>query len=438
MFAKVSFSGGTVDDLSRLTDEAVSARLGGRFTAAMAAIAECHSILRALPEPEIAEARETIASMRLQWATTTALAGEMVASLQGFQRCAEEAEQTADAALLARACSAVAVIHAVAGNMTTAQGWLVRSRNHAETPLVDALIESIRGVDRLRLDDAQRSLRASSELVSTEMWALQATTHARLAAVAGTALTGLATLRAACLAHFSGSWAAGSNFVMIGLAQAQLQLTDGNIHAAKVTLGMLRPTDPLMKELVSATSVWIHLRAGEVVSAKAIALPYIESRRASLSLRAYANFILVAAAAHFATDEQEQAADLFTAATDLIEQEHLFSLLTQLSPDEKSAYAMLLPTRLTPEIRMALAQTGTITATSPLFARLTDREHVILVHLVGGLSTKQVCSLEFISPNTAKTHIRNIYRKLGVSTRAEALRAAIVHPELTAPRSALE
>ncbi|QNA92345.1 LuxR C-terminal-related transcriptional regulator [Microbacterium sp. Se63.02b] len=37
---------------------------------------------------------------------------------------------------------------------------------------------------------------------------------------------------------------------------------------------------------------------------------------------------------------------------------------------------------------------------------------------------RQIAQQEFISPNTVKTHVRNIYRKLGVSDRDGVTAAA--------------
>ncbi|MFC6712879.1 MadR family response regulator transcription factor [Branchiibius cervicis] len=55
---------------------------------------------------------------------------------------------------------------------------------------------------------------------------------------------------------------------------------------------------------------------------------------------------------------------------------------------------------------------------------LTDREREVLVLLAHGLSNKDIGSRLFISETTAKFHVGNILRKLGVSRRAEAVYAA--------------
>ena len=53
--------------------------------------------------------------------------------------------------------------------------------------------------------------------------------------------------------------------------------------------------------------------------------------------------------------------------------------------------------------------------------QLTDRELEVLVLLAEGLTNQQSALKLSISPSTLKYHMNNIYRKLGVQTRSEAL-----------------
>jgi DNA-binding NarL/FixJ family response regulator len=50
---------------------------------------------------------------------------------------------------------------------------------------------------------------------------------------------------------------------------------------------------------------------------------------------------------------------------------------------------------------------------------LTRREHEILELLIQGLSYKEIASKCFISPETMNSHIKNIYQKLNVHSRAQ-------------------
>jgi LuxR family transcriptional regulator, maltose regulon positive regulatory protein len=55
---------------------------------------------------------------------------------------------------------------------------------------------------------------------------------------------------------------------------------------------------------------------------------------------------------------------------------------------------------------------------------LSDREEAVLRYLPTVLSKAEIASELFVSVNTVKTHTKNIYRKLGVGTRTEAVRRA--------------
>lgn len=55
---------------------------------------------------------------------------------------------------------------------------------------------------------------------------------------------------------------------------------------------------------------------------------------------------------------------------------------------------------------------------------LTQRERIVLRALTRNSTLRQIAQQEFISPNTVKTHVRNIYRKLGVSDRDGVMAAA--------------
>jgi LuxR family maltose regulon positive regulatory protein len=53
---------------------------------------------------------------------------------------------------------------------------------------------------------------------------------------------------------------------------------------------------------------------------------------------------------------------------------------------------------------------------------LTDRELTVLRYLQGTLSQDEIAALLYISVNTVKTHVKNIYSKLGANRRKDALR----------------
>jgi ATP/maltotriose-dependent transcriptional regulator MalT len=60
----------------------------------------------------------------------------------------------------------------------------------------------------------------------------------------------------------------------------------------------------------------------------------------------------------------------------------------------------------------------------PAIEPLSIRERLVLAEAQHGATVSAIAAAMFISPNTVKTHLRRVYRKLGVTTREEAIRKA--------------
>ena len=52
---------------------------------------------------------------------------------------------------------------------------------------------------------------------------------------------------------------------------------------------------------------------------------------------------------------------------------------------------------------------------------LTHREMEVLAAAATGLTTKEIAAAQGVTPNTVKFHLRNVYEKLGVSNRSQAI-----------------
>ena len=58
---------------------------------------------------------------------------------------------------------------------------------------------------------------------------------------------------------------------------------------------------------------------------------------------------------------------------------------------------------------------------------LSDRESEILALITQGKSNAEVATLTYLSPNTVKSYIRTIYRKIGVGSRTQAVLWGVDH-----------
>jgi DNA-binding NarL/FixJ family response regulator len=78
---------------------------------------------------------------------------------------------------------------------------------------------------------------------------------------------------------------------------------------------------------------------------------------------------------------------------------------------------------LSPEAVQVLANAGT----QPHIQgnELTERENDVLKGMVDGLNNNEIAGKLFVSLGTVKFHISNIFQKLGVDSRVEAVKMAI-------------
>ena len=60
----------------------------------------------------------------------------------------------------------------------------------------------------------------------------------------------------------------------------------------------------------------------------------------------------------------------------------------------------------------------------PPGAELSERELTVLRLLNGGLSEREIGRELYVSFNTVHSHVKSVYRKLGASSRAEAITRA--------------
>ena len=75
-------------------------------------------------------------------------------------------------------------------------------------------------------------------------------------------------------------------------------------------------------------------------------------------------------------------------------------------------------------LRAATDLDGAARAQASLIESLTDRELAVLEYLPGRRKNQEIAAELYVSVNTLKSHLRNIYRKLDVADRDEAVTKA--------------
>lgn len=141
----------------------------------------------------------------------------------------------------------------------------------------------------------------------------------------------------------------------------------------------------------------------------------------SLRPREAAEVHLLLATAQLRLGRTEIAKHALEMALHRIRETRLRSLLSFITVEDLADLRPLAPAKLWLE---PLAQPFSLTA---LGEALTEREARVLSELVVGDQIAQIAERLHVSPNTVKSQLRSVYRKLGVSGREEAIRAAADH-----------
>ncbi|WP_129337259.1 LuxR C-terminal-related transcriptional regulator [Cellulomonas endophytica] len=66
-------------------------------------------------------------------------------------------------------------------------------------------------------------------------------------------------------------------------------------------------------------------------------------------------------------------------------------------------------------------------ATTSLAPGLTRRERVVLAELGEDVTLEEIATRLFVTRNTVKSQVRSVYKKIGASTRSEAVAWAVEH-----------
>jgi LuxR family transcriptional regulator, maltose regulon positive regulatory protein len=141
----------------------------------------------------------------------------------------------------------------------------------------------------------------------------------------------------------------------------------------------------------------------------------------------------------WAKNEKEQAVSTLTRALALAEaedfvrtivdegavMEDLLSAVLEVRQSGRLEAATRLSMRYLAELLATLAQEArALGASERLAESLSERELEVLAFIAAGESNREIAARLFVSISTVKTHLNNIYRKLGVTNRTQAVTRA--------------
>ena len=251
------------------------------------------------------------------------------------------------------------------------------------------------------------------------------------------------------------------------LIRARVLLADGDATAATAVLSRLRetwgPTCPALADVVTVAEGEVALRVGNTGRARAVLLlveesehfdradawllrgglliadgdfkaaleavaPGLDGPQDQVTLHERISGLLVAAVAHRRLGSTEEAATLLEQALALAEPDGAYRAFLDGGAAVRSAMTVLIPPtsrhagfagRILERFDAQTPRGGP--AVERISVPLTDSERAVLCFLPSHMTNEEISQALFLSINTVKTHLRSAYRKLGVSSRREAI-----------------
>ncbi len=251
------------------------------------------------------------------------------------------------------------------------------------------------------------------------------------------------------------------------LIRARVLLADGDATAAAAVLSRLRetwgPTCPALSDVITVSEGEAALRVGNTGRARAVLLlveegehfdradawllrggllnadgdfkaalesvaPGLDGDPGQVTLHERICGLLIAAVAHRRLGSADEAAALLEQALALAEPDGAYRAFLDGGAAVRSAMTVLIPPtsrhagfagRILERFDAQAPRGGP--AVERISVPLTDSERAVLCFLPSHMTNEEISQALFLSINTVKTHLRSAYRKLGVSSRREAI-----------------
>ena len=214
----------------------------------------------------------------------------------------------------------------------------------------------------------------------------------------------------------------------LSLAESRACAAAGDVQAALTAARRAGTTSP--EAAVTLAYAWA--AAGDAESARQVLAPVLTADN-RMPDRVRVQAWLLDAGLGYTSDDSAPGRRSLASALQLAECEQLrlpflaergwLEPVLSRDPELAGIYRRLLAPALSREQLPAPAKAPD-TAPVLVVEPLTEREREVLAHVSGMLSTAEVAEQMYISVNTVKTHLRNIYRKLAATHRSEAVRRA--------------
>lgn len=315
----------------------------------------------------------------------------------------------------ANAAANAAMLSVLEGHIDLAGQWLERTAAFTDRSgwsgylvyLGEYVARALLAVDRLDRPAAETALElAGPASVQAELWPFAAVAHCAAELAFGEPYRAHEQLRAAAFAHnhrLSDSTYCGH--ILLRAYLNTLVAQGDCVTVIRLAEAAGNPTRTLLPVARA------HLRSGRYDDASRLALKGI--RIDDLSVRDIRELRLVRAVAMLRSGRKEEAAQVFS-VFQRTSDAFTAAMRARIGAQDLADLTALVDAGSPAPRPVTVVETPT----------LTNAEMHVLNLLADGRTIAQAAEASFTSPNTVKTHVRSIYRKLGVSTRSDAIARA--------------
>ena len=222
--------------------------------------------------------------------------------------------------------------------------------------------------------------------------------------------------------------AAGIADPVLAALDADIALRDGDPGQARLALAPISAGPGASRADLMLAQARVLLAEGDSRGALAAVGPCLDGTASQITLHDQISALVTVSVAHRRLGETEQAAAHLSRALTLAEPHGAYRVFLDGGPAARSALTVLirpgsqgsaLAARILQRFDTcpARADGQPVTASVPL----TVSELAVLRFLPSHMTNQEIAEALFLSINTVKTHLRSVYRKLGVSTRRQAI-----------------
>ncbi|HET6503209.1 MAG TPA: helix-turn-helix transcriptional regulator [Amycolatopsis sp.] len=363
----------------------------------------------------------------LQRGLTRSLMDDFPAAVELYRHAYEQATvEPITAATALNATANLAMIFAHLGHGVIARQWLDRMRGFTSPSQRVRFLLTVGGTiaegwDALdRYDDA--SLADCLEITGDgtrplEVWPFVAAlvfAHGLYLGDPASSLAHLGTLR---LSHAPALLEQGTAVRVMRRAQVELLIATGQATRACRVIKEAGPRAPWLM----LPAAWLRLLNGEYEAVRAIASH--TSWHETTSRRDARQLLLLKAVAALRMGDKDEARQSVELVGRVRTPDEVLSLAA-LAPADRDELFRLADIPLTDEAARRLERARPVFPERVHLVELTNREHAVLTELDAGGTIAQIARKLVVSVNTVRTQVKSVYRKLGASSREDALMRA--------------